>query len=193
MNRKTLVGHHTVLAVLALAMALTRFHHEGTAFALPDASLAIFFLGGIHLKAFRDFASLFALAAGIDYVAIAGFGVSDYCVSPAYVFLVPTYAVMWLAGHWFSRQSDEPWLTCLPTLALALGASASLAFVVSNGSFFWLSGKLSAVSLTEYAQGLSSQYLPYVGGAVIYALLGLGVGAVVRTLADLRLGRVGTP
>jgi hypothetical protein len=36
-----------VLGVLALMMAVTRFHHQGSAFALPDASLAIFFLAGI--------------------------------------------------------------------------------------------------------------------------------------------------
>lgn len=193
MNLKTLNRHHTVLACLAMAMALTRFHHAGTAFALPDASLAVFFLAGIYLKSARHFAALFALAAAIDYVAIAGFGVSGYCISPAYVFLIPTYGAMWLAGRWFSRQSPGAGFAYASRLALALAGSASVAFLLSNGSFFWFSGKLSSVGLMEYAQGLSGQYLPYLGGAVVYTLAGLGVGAVSRTLANLRMGRVDIP
>lgn len=192
MNRNTLSGHRLALAVLALLMALTRFHHEGTAFALPDASLSVFFLAGIYLKSLRGFACLFALAVGIDSVAIAGFGVSDYCVSPAYVFLLPTYAVMWHAGRWLSRQSEELRYAYWPMWALALGVSASMAFVVSNGSFFWLSGKLSTIDWKDYAQGLSSQYLPYVGATALYATLGRGAGVFARILAGSRFGRIDT-
>lgn len=187
MNPKTLSEPRWILGGLALLMALTRFSHEGTAFALPDASLAVFFLAGFYLNASRAFLPLLALAFAIDAIAIAGFGVSDYCVSPAYAFLIPTYGIMWLAGRGFARQFHQSWTAYTMALAVSLGLSASLAFVVSNGSFFWFSGKVSSVGIVEYAWGLSGQYLPYVGAAAIYATLGLGIVALSRMAADMRL------
>jgi hypothetical protein len=191
MNPKLHNESRLVLVALASLMALTRFSHEGTAFALPDASLAVFFLAGFYLNAFRQFALLLVLAFMVDYAAIAGFGVSDYCVSPAYVFLVPTYGIMWLAGRWLARQSRQSGAAYGAMLAAALGVSASLAFLISNGSFFWFSGKISSLDIVDYALGLSGQYLPYVGAAAGYAALGLGIASLLCALADARLGRAG--
>ena len=78
-----------IFGALAMAMAATRFHHEGTAFALPDASLAVFFLAGAFLSTSGVFIGLLALAGIIDYLAVTSLGVSDYCFSPAYAFMAP--------------------------------------------------------------------------------------------------------
>ncbi|MEI7994736.1 MAG: hypothetical protein WCH01_07515, partial [Methylococcaceae bacterium] len=83
---------------LIALMVMTRFHHFGDVLHLPDASLAVFFFAGFYRKkALLGF--LLALAALIDYVAIEN-GTSSWCFSPAYVFLIPTYAVMWFAGRY---------------------------------------------------------------------------------------------
>jgi hypothetical protein len=37
-------------SALAALRAATRFHHFGSAMYLPDASLAVFFLGGLYLR-----------------------------------------------------------------------------------------------------------------------------------------------
>jgi len=193
MNPTNLIRQRWALGALALLMALTRFHHEGTPFALPDASLAVFFLAGFYANRPRHFVALLVLALAVDYLAIAGFGVDDYCLSPAYAFLIPTYGVMWWAGVWLSGQSSQPWLSYIAKLAGALGASTSVAFLVSNASFFWFSGKLASVGFFEYAQGLSSEYLPYVGAAAVYAMLGLGLGAMLSAVAaGARLGGMET-
>jgi hypothetical protein len=95
-----------------------------------------------------------------------------------------------LAAAKFSCQSREAWAAYCTRLAAALGASASLAFLISNGSFFWFSGKVSSVGFFEYAWGLSGQYLPYVGVAALYAMVGLGLEVLVRMATNTRLGGV---
>jgi len=42
-----------VIAGLVLLMALTRYNHFGSSVALPDASYAVFFLGGLFLGRVR--------------------------------------------------------------------------------------------------------------------------------------------
>ncbi|MFM8332373.1 MAG: hypothetical protein ACKN9T_11850 [Candidatus Methylumidiphilus sp.] len=183
MNIKPVHRQYWALGLLAMLMAVTRFHHEGSAFALPDASLAVFYLGGLYLPSRRDFIALLALAAVVDYLAINSLGVSAYCMSPAYLFMIPTYGLMWLAGAWFSRQPHTALTAQASQFAGSVMLSASLAFLVSNGSFFWFSGKVSAVSLIEYARGLSGFYIPYLGAAAGYAVLGLALVGVLRAVA----------
>jgi hypothetical protein len=161
-------------AALAGLMALTRFHHFGSALSLPDASLAIFFLAGLGLSQRGFFAALLVEAGVIDFLAIHQFSVSDYCLSPAYLFLIPTYFVMWAAG-----RSAKPWLNLtfvdsLKMFGLAAGA-VTIAFAVSNSSFFWFSGRFDAMTWLEYINKTGSYYLPYLSSTMIYALSGLAL------------------
>ena len=97
--KQWLQAEYLPIPLIAL-MVLTRFHHFGDVLHLPDASLAVFFFAGFYRKkAFFGF--LLVLAALIDYLAIEN-GTSSWCVTPAYVFLIPTYAVMWFAGRYCS-------------------------------------------------------------------------------------------
>src|SRR3970040_1549850 len=113
-----------ITVLLGLVMAATRFHHFGSAISLPDASLAIFFLAGFYLRSPLVFAGFLAEAALIDYVAITHGGVSDWCVSPAYVFLAPTYASLWFAGRWVAARQQQTWRTLVPLFAaLAVGVT----------------------------------------------------------------------
>lgn len=190
MNLKTSTEQRWTLLALALLMGMTRFHHEGTAFALPDASLAVFFLGGLYLKSYRSFLLLLALGFAIDYIAITGFGVSDYCISPAYVFMVPTYGVMWLGGLRFSRLTFTKWLSYGGFLTVFLVATTSLAFVLSNGSFFLFSGKASLGNGFEYASSLSEHYLPYIGSIFIYVAMGIGMEFLLNTVSGLNPSKI---
>ncbi|NOQ16846.1 MAG: hypothetical protein GQ581_07285, partial [Methyloprofundus sp.] len=94
----------TILALLML-MALTRSDHFGSAISLPDASLAAFFLAGIFTGGIGSLVALLAEAALLDYIAITHWQVSDYCISPAYVFLIPTYAVLFFAGRYSAQYA----------------------------------------------------------------------------------------
>jgi hypothetical protein len=156
---------------LIALMVLTRFHHFGDVLHLPDASLAVFFFAGFYRKTIF-FVFLLALAGLIDYLAIAN-GTSSWCVSPAYVFLIPTYAVMWLAGRYCARFKA---LTGTE-LALSIGwlaLATTAAFIISNGSFYLFSGRYGELALSSYVASTAGYFLPYAGsalayGAVIYA------------------------
>jgi hypothetical protein len=159
-----------VIVGLVLAMAVTRFNHFGSSVALPDASLAVFFLGGLYLAKFPGarwvLAALLAEAAVVDYYAITIHGTSDWCVTPAYGFLALAYGTTWLAGKWFAPRHTLTGSSLLGVFVVAAVASM-LAFVISNVSFFLFSGRYAEMSAVEYA----SRVVPYLNSYVAVALL----------------------
>ena len=158
-------------ATLAVVMGITRFHHFGSGLNLPDASLAVFFFVGLLLT-WRWFPLFAVLAAGIDYAAIGWGGGSDYCVTPAYAFLLPTYAAMTFGGAW-ARRALALNLADVPALTLAALLSTTLAFVISNGSFFLFSGNFASLGVGEYVVRTAPYFLPYLGWALFYIATGL--------------------
>lgn len=159
--------------ILMAVMALTRFDHFGSAFSLPDASLAIFFLAGLMSYGGLWFFSLLLLEAGmIDFLAITQFNVSDYCISPAYIFLIPTYAVMWFAGC-YSKAFESFHLADSAKIIGLAAVSASAAFALSNGSFYLLSDRIEAGSWAHFAGQFAHYYPPYMVSTLCYALAGL--------------------
>jgi hypothetical protein len=162
-----------VIAGLMLVMALTRFNHFGSAFALPDASWALFFLGGLYLARLSGagwvLAALLLEAALVDYYAIAGQGVSDWCVSNAYGFLAFAYAALWFAGRWFAPRHTLTGRN-LPAVFVVAAVASVTAFVLSNASFFLFSGRYADMGALEYA----SRVQQYLGSYVAVTLLYVG-------------------
>ncbi|MEO7756704.1 MAG: hypothetical protein ABIS07_09010, partial [Dokdonella sp.] len=129
-----------LFALFASLMLATRFHHFGTALNLPDASMAVFFLGGLYLRRPVPFAVLLALAIAIDWISIALAGVSDFCVTPAYAFLPLAYAALWYGARAYAPHVRETPMSMGLVLIVAL-LCASLSFVISNGAFYWFGGR----------------------------------------------------
>jgi hypothetical protein len=138
-----------LFAAFAALMVATRFHHFGTVLHLPDASMALFFLGGLYLRRHWQFAAFLVLAVVVDWVSIDIAGVSDFCVTPAYSFLLPAYAVLWYGGRWYSARMRAAWRPMLGALALGL-ACATVSFAISNGAFYWLGGRYQNPHVAEY-------------------------------------------
>ncbi len=172
--------------LLAALMAATRVHHFAS---IPDASWAVFFAAGFYLKKqWRwAFPALMAIAVLADWYVIHNAGMDfwrHYCVSAAYWFLVPTHAALWLGGAWLARRKARRWET-MAALAAALLASVSLAYLISNGSFYWLSDSWLAGrerSIEGWLLNLSHWYLPYLKTTAMYvagmALLHVALGRV---------------
>lgn len=172
---------------LMVVMVATRFNHVGTWLHLPDASMALFFLGGLYLRAHWRFAVLVALALVIDWAAITLAGVSDFCVTAAYAALPVAYAVLWYAGRAFAGALSARIGTLL--LAWALGvAAAALSFVISNGAFYWLGGRYADPHWAEYV-ARAWQWGPlFVRTTACYLAAGLALYAVLaRVFAPRRL------
>lgn len=166
----------SLIGLLAAAMAATRFNHFGTAFSLPDASYAVFFLGGLYLaKTARlsliAFMVLVIEAGLIDWDAAAVQGINDWFITPAYWFLIPTYASLWLAGSWYAlRNSPDNNNTAgwISGLGATVFAASSFAFLFSNATFFFFSGRYADMSLIEYSSRIAQYYVPYVSVALLY-------------------------
>ena len=174
-----------IACALAALMAATRFHHFGSALHLPDASLAIFFLGGLYLRRTVAFAAYIGLAALVDYLAIAHVGVSDWCVTPAYAFLLPAYACLWWAGVWCSRHERHGWRR-YPRFAGALLVATALAFLVSNASFYGLSGYFGELSLAEYAARVARYFPPYLVSAMAYVAAAISFEALIVSASGMK-------
>lgn len=157
MNDKT--DRHTALIAVALAlcMAATRSDHFAGELHLPDASAAVFFLAGVYLRPMWIAAALLVEAALIDYAAIAFGGVSSFCISPAYGFLLPAYGALWLAGRWYAVRHRLAFSTLLP-LAASVVIGGLVSDLFSSGGFYFFSGGFEP-NLAEFGARIA-RYFP---------------------------------
>ncbi len=175
-----------IFAAMILLMAITRGSHFGSSSYLPDATLAVFLVAGFMLPRFTwvalaAFMLLLLEAGGIDYYAIAYRGVSDYCVTPAYWFLIPTYAGMWLAGSWYASHQRNNWNSWLLFGGISWVAT-STAFVISNAAFYLYSGRFSDMPVAIYASSVAKYYPSYLAGSLMYLAMALAVHALMIRL-----------
>lgn len=143
----------TVLLALLVLMLATRFKHFGDVLHLPDASMAVFFLGGLYLRRHVLFGVFMALAVALDWVSISYAGVSDFCVTVAYSFLLPAYAVLWYGGRQYAAYLQGSAVSLIGAFGVALLA-ATLSFAISNGAFYWFGGRYAEPHFSEYVARL---------------------------------------
>jgi hypothetical protein len=120
------------------------------------------------------FPLLMALAVFVDFLVINSQGLSfwnHYCMSAAYWFLVPAHAAMWAGGSWLRSRYHGLSLGALGLLAAVTVAATSLCFLISNGSFYWLSDSIAARSFGGWMQNLGDWYLPYLRTTAAYACI----------------------
>jgi hypothetical protein len=173
-----------IFLALAALMAVTRTSHFLTAFHnFPDASLAIFFLGGFYLRRPVFFVLLAVEAVAIDYVAINFSGVSAYCVTIAYGFLAVSYLVVWAGGMFAHRRFEKTAGFALRLAALAF-VSTALGYLIANGSFYWLSGRIASPNLADYLANMTLYFPPFVGVACGYIAAAAVVHGGVLFLAS---------
>ena len=178
-----------ILFVLALLMAASRAHVFDH-FSPPDASWAVFFIAGFHLRGWGRWAfpALMALAVGVDWWVITGQGIdfwNHYCVSAAYWFLVPAYAAMWAGGAWLRRRYAGARWDALGRLAFAFVLSVLACHLLAQGSFYWLSDSVAQPSLAGWWKNYSDWFPSYLRTTAIY--VGLAVIVHVGALQAARL------
>lgn len=172
---------------LALLMAVTRFDHFGSAFTLPDASYAVFFLAGLYLGRVRGAIAILSLllfgAAMVDYYAINFQGISAWCVTSAYSFLVIAYGALWFVGRWYAPRHELS-IKGLAELFAAAAVAGSAAFTIANVSFYLLAGYFDRMGVAEYVASVAQYFGSYVAVAVFY----VAVAAAVQMLAKSFIG-----
>lgn len=172
---------------LALLMAATRSHHFAAIHHLPDASWAVFFLAGFYLRALWALPVLLVLAGASDYIAINSYNVSDFCMSPAYGLLVPAYAALWLAGRWYARQYRFQFGTFV-SLAVAVLTAAIVSELLTGGGFYFLSGRFTDTTLTEFGARLVRYFPQALQGMALY----IGAAVIAHIVFELATRFIGT-
>lgn len=165
----------TIGIALVTIVVMTRGHHFASINTLPSASLAAFFLAGFYLKPNWVFAALLALCAGLDFAAITFGGVSNFCATPSYGFLLPAYGVLWLAGRWFSKRYSFGWSSLLP-LGGSVIVAAAVSELFSSGGFYFFSGRFADPTIVEF----SSRLVKYFPRQIENLGFWLGVALVVH-------------
>ena len=170
-----------IFIALALVMAGTRINHFS---ALPDASWAVFFVAGFYLRGSMRWAFplLMAVAVGIDFIVISSQGLnfwSHYCVSAAYWFLIAAYAALWFGGSFLRARMQGHGLGTLGLAALSFTAALSICFLISNGSFYWLSNSVASPDMAGWMQNMADWYLPYLRTSTMYLCVAVAVHVIV--------------
>ena len=168
--------------LLGLVVVLTHGQHALTPYALPPATWAAFFAGGMILQRARWWGVGLALVLALDVVAVTWGGVSDFCLSPAYVFMVPAYGVLWLAGRVAARHLHWQ-LRDLAMMALCL-SSIVLAEILASGSFYLLSDRVPHANLT----GLPAYLIAWGPQTLKAFLFWIGVFALTAGVTQLFRG-----
>lgn len=176
-----------IAAIIAFFMLLTRGSHILTHVSLPDASLALFLLGGLLLKRAGWFAAFFVLATVIDFGAAAFDPAQGFCLTNGYWGLIPAYGAMWLGGLWLSKQKDS--FAILP-YGLTAAVATFVAFVISTQTYYLFSGRFPAKGVIESMQH-GWEYLPsWMGFSMMYfAFVWLSV-ALWRNLNPLQTSKI---
>ena len=186
------LARYGIFAVLALVMAGTRINHFAP---LPDASWVVFFAAGFYLSgAWRwVFAVLIAEAVLIDYLVISSQGMSfwqHYCVSAAYWFLVPAYLAMWYGGTWLAQNYRTLGPRELGLAVLAFFVAVNLCYLISNGSFYWLSDSVPLPrSLGAWTENLGDWYLTYLTSQSVYFGIAVALHALATQIGNLSAAR----
>lgn len=171
-----------ILSVLLLLMAGTRINHFAP---IPDASWAVFFIGGFYLRNWTRWAFplLMGLAVVVDWVVISNQGMSfwqHYCVSAAYWMLIPAYFAMWAGGMLLRRYYRSANLKSLGQLAATVIGSVALCHLIAQGSFYWISASVAEPTFAGWAKNYSDWLLPYMQSAAMY----IGAAALVQLAVE---------
>jgi hypothetical protein len=179
---------------LFILMVVTRGEHFATVASLPSASWAVFFLAGFYMRPLWVFPLGFVAAWGIDFMPYLFSGVNlmevfqggrHFCITPAYLFLLPAYGALWLAGRWYAGQYRFELRTLFPLFSAAI-VGALFCELFSSGGFYLFSGRFVDQSVLEFA----GRFVKYFPGSLQSLLFYTGVSvlmhATIRTALDMK-------
>jgi hypothetical protein len=143
----------STLSLLFLFMALTRGSHLLTSVSLPDASFALFLIGGMLFKKPRWFISLFTFSVVIDLVTLSMNNTYQILINLGYLGLFASYGIMWFFGLHIGNAKSFSKFAAFSVLATLI------AFLISTQTYNLLSGTFPDITIKESIQ-TGWEYLP---------------------------------
>jgi len=139
--------------LLLLVMSITRGSHLLTSVSLPDASFALFLIGGILLKKPKWFISLFAFSVVIDLVTLSMNAIYQIPINLGYLGLLASYGIMWFFGSRIANTKSFLKFAAFSVLATLI------AFLISTQTYNLLSGTFPDITIKQSIQ-TGWEYLP---------------------------------
>lgn len=181
MSLQSLLVRPGVVVTLFVLILFTRTNGSSLMVNPPDATLGAFFLAGLFAPSVLVFALLFGAGALADWFSFQ-LGVTDWCFTPAYWFLIPTYGCLWFAGYHCRKINLLSIVGAWQATGL-LAVATTAAYLISTYSFFWFSGRIvNQRQIEAYEAGILQYFPTYIGWAFFYAALGLAVAWIMRSL-----------
>jgi len=149
MNLIQLRSQYLVGALLIFLVVMTRSHHFISLDQLPGASWAVFFLAGFYIRSNRMLPGLLILVWSLDFGSYYFGNSSSFCITPAYLFLLPAYTSLWIAGRIYAHYHRNT-LQSLLYLGVFTFIGASVCELFSSGGFYFYSGRFVDPTLTEF-------------------------------------------
>ena len=140
--------------LIALFMTLTRGSHFLNSVSLPDASFALFLIGGLILRSSKSFFSLLIFSLLIDLVTLSidnNYQIS--IINIGYIGLLISYGILWCTGCCISIKKNFLRFTSFSFLATLL------AILISTQTFNFLSGRFPNMNIKQSIQ-TGWEYLP---------------------------------
>ena len=138
---------------LIFLMLLTRGDHFLSSISLPDASFAIFLIGGMLLKKPKWFISLLTFSFVIDLAALSMNNTYQIPINLGYLGLLASYGIMWFFGLRIANTKSF-------SKFVAFGIISTLiTFVISTQTYNLLSGTFPDITIKESIQ-TGWEYLP---------------------------------
>lgn len=134
-------------------MYLTRGSHITTMHSLPDASFALFLIGGVLLKNPKWFISLFVFSVVIDLLTLSMNSLYQIPINLGYLGLLPSYGLMWFFGSRIANTKSVLSYTSFSVLATLI------AYLISTQTYNLLSGIFPSITIKESIQ-MGWEYLP---------------------------------
>jgi hypothetical protein len=144
--------YFSISAILFL-MVLTRGAHLLTSVSLPDASFALFLVGGMLLKKPKWFIYLLTFSFVIDLVTLSMNNTYQIPINLGYLGLLASYGIMWFFGLRIANTNNFVKFTAFSFLATLI------AFLISTQSYNLLSGAFPDITIKESIQ-TGWEYLP---------------------------------
>ena len=142
-----------IFTFLIFLMLLTRGDHLLTSVSLPDASFALFLIGGMLLKKPKWFISLFAFSVVIDLVTLSMNVTYQIPINLGYLGLLASYGIMWFVGSHIENTKSFLKYSTFSVIATLI------AFLISTQTYNLLSGTFPDISIKESIQ-TGWEYLP---------------------------------
>jgi hypothetical protein len=134
-------------------MLLTRGSHFITATSLPDASFALFLIGGMLLKKPKWFISLFMLSVVIDFATLSINSAYQIPINFGYSGLLPAYGIMWFFGLRIANTKSFLRFAAFGVI------STLISFLISTQTYNLLSGTFFDITIKKSIQ-TGWEYLP---------------------------------